>query len=296
LRFVGAVISGLCLATARLAAAQPSLDFPAECGSASEFESEVARRLGKLRLPATSARIERDGQGYRLSMSVGGERRELRDRDCRELFRAAVVVAVAIAVSEAEPSRKPQTAPSPKVAKEPAPLAPQAVAPRSVLSVFVGASGGVTLGVVPGVVPSFELEAKLFAHRFGAALAARYVAPGSSRDAANRGVEVRAAGASVLGLFQPIPSLEARLGAALLRSYGTGLGSPAQQSDAAWAGGLVAGLVVYPLRRGRFWVGAGAEGEWHLVRSRFEILNYGEVFRMPRFGGSVTARLGLRLF
>jgi hypothetical protein len=280
--------------------AQHSLDFPTECGSAKEFEREVAARLGELRLPATSARIEPSGHGFRLSMSVAGEQRELRDRDCRELFRAAVVVAVAIAVSEAEPGAKPAGQQSKKrnasAPSTPAPL-PTSVEPREpALRAFVVLGGGATLGVSPGIVPSLDLETKLLVHRLGVALEARYVAPGSSLDAANRGVEVSAVGGAMSALFQPIPVLEARLGVSVLRVFGTGLGSSDQRSDAAWGGGVTAGLGVFPLRRERWWVGARAEAEWHLIRPRFEILNYGEVFRVPSFGGSGSARLGFRFF
>jgi hypothetical protein len=230
-------------------------------------------------------------------MSVGGEKRELRDRDCRELFRAAVVVAVAISVSEAELKTKHAEPRSEEEVPAPSPAATAApVRGERVVRGFAVLGGGVTAGVSPGVVPSLELETKVLVHRFGAALAARYVAPGSSRDAANRGVEISALGASLNALFQPFPALETRIGVSALRLFGTGLGNSAPDSDAAWSGGVSAGVGVFPLRRERFWVGAQAEGEWHLIRARFEILNYGEVFRVPLFGGSVSARFGLRFF
>lgn len=237
-------------------------------------------------------------------MSVGDEERELYGEDCRELFRAAVVVAVAVAISDAEPgakpaAREPRSRPASRERRSIGAgdsSASSLTANDSTLRGFVELGGGVTAGVVPGIVPSLALGAKLFAHRFGVALGARYVTEGSSRDRSGRGVEVSALAAELSALFQPLPVLETRVGLLALRSSGTGLGSPAAQTGEAWAVGWLVGVAVFPVQRGRFSAGAAAELEGHLIRSRFEILNYREVFQTPALGGSASLRLAAQIF
>jgi hypothetical protein len=280
--------------------AAASLRVPAECGSEAEFERETRARLDR-EVPAlpTAVAIERTGDGYLLRMRVGEELRELRDLDCRELFRAAVVVAVATAMSQPRPKGRPKRGEAPK----PDPTEPERAAPAdrhdrapSRLSGSLAIGGGAHSGHSPKLVPMVELEAKFSASDFGAALGVRYIAPGSTLDDAGRGVEIEGVGLQLSGLYAPLPLLEARLGVGAFRLSGAGLGSPGDRSDSAWSGGPIAGLSVLPLRRGRVWVAAALEGEWHVVRPAFQILNYGEVFQVSRFGGSALARLGIRFY
>lgn len=69
-----------------------------------EFENEVLHRLGSgVAMPNVAFEITPETGGYALRMNVGGEARELHDVDCRELFRAAVVVTVALTLSRGPP-------------------------------------------------------------------------------------------------------------------------------------------------------------------------------------------------
>jgi hypothetical protein len=296
-------VAGLLAAAALLTSvpswAAASLRVPAECGSEAEFESETRARLDR-EVPAlpTVVAIERTGDGYLLRMRVGEEVRELRDLDCRELFRAAVVVAVATAMSQPRPSGRPKRGATPK----PDPAEPERAATADRDRAGSRLTGSLAIGVgahsghSPDLVPLVELEAKLSASQFGGALGLRYLAPGSTLDGAGRGVEIEGAGLQLSGLYAPTPLFEARLGVGAFRLSGSGLGSPGDRSDSAWSGGPIAGVSVFPLRRGRVWVAGALEGEWHLVRPAFQILNYGEVFRVSRFGGSALARLGIRFY
>lgn len=80
------------------------VDVPLGCGSVEEFQAEVEHRLGAgLQVPLQLLSIVRERSGqFRLNLQVGDEARELRDADCRELFRAAVVVAVATTLTAAD--------------------------------------------------------------------------------------------------------------------------------------------------------------------------------------------------
>ena len=295
-------VAGLLAVAALLASvsswAAASLRVPPECGSEAEFERETRARLDR-EVPAlpTVVAIERTGDGYLLRMRVGDELRELRDFDCRELFRAAVVVAVSTAMSQAQPSGQSKRVARPQpAAKEPQREAPADCRDRvpSRLTGSLAVGGGAHSGHSPKLVPLVELEAKLSVSDFGGALGLRYLAPGSTLDDAGRGVEIEGVGVQLSGLYAPFPLFEARLGVGAFRLWGTGLGTPGDRSDSAWSGGPIAGVSVVPLRRGRVWMAAALEGEWHVLRPAFQILNYGEVFQVSSFGGSALARFGVR--
>jgi hypothetical protein len=306
----------------------------------------VRRRLGSDIEPLpTSLRIEPEAGGYLLRMQVGSEQRELRDPSCRELFRAAVVVAATIALSEARrrnpalggeaapaseasPAAQPQsptTAPkvsATKPATQPEPIAQPArtarptppAAPtrtgevvlesapeaRSSTPSSVGLSfalgAGAFAGVTPALAPRFDLEARLTVTQFGVVAGGCWFPPSSDTDGAGRGVEVSGFRGALAAVWVPVELVEARLGGSVYRLDGTGLGSFGHRSDGAWSGGLMAGILVAPLRHGRLWAGAGLEGEWLLVRSRFEILNYGEVFRVSSVSAAGLLKLGVHAF
>jgi hypothetical protein len=109
-------------------------------------------------------------------------------------------------------------------------------------------------------------------------------------------VEVGGFRAALAGVWLPFELVEARLGGSVYRLNGSGVGSFGHRSDGAWSGGLMAGILVAPLRHGRLWAGAALEGEWLLVRSRFEILNYREVFRVSQLSAAGLLKLGIHAF
>lgn len=343
-RWLGGVLAA-CSMLASVVHARAAVEVPLGCGSEVEFSGEVRRRLGSDIEPLpTSLTIEPEAGGYVLRMQVGSEQRELRDPGCRELFRAAVVVAATIALSEArrknpalggEAALAPEAspaAPSPAATTAPSAAAPSAAAPKPAapakrtaqpmptvaptrtsevvlepapeprstqpwpvgLSFALGA--GAFAGVTPTLAPRFDLEARLTVTQFGVVAGGCWFPPSSETDGAGRGVEVSGFRAAVAAVWLPVELLEVRLGGSVYRLSGTGVGSFGHRSDGAWSGGLMAGILFAPLRHGRLWAGAALEGEWLLVRSRFEILNYGDVFRVSSASAAGLLKLGVHAF
>jgi hypothetical protein len=275
----------------RAAASKP--DIPPECGSRADFDSELARRLGA-DAPTHSVQlsITQAASRYRLRVQIGDEVRELDDASCTELFRASVVVAVAMLLQE---QTKPATAPAPPPARKPAP-------PHEYPRFSVGAGAGVALGTLPHPVLALELEGKAYWQYLGVAANVRYFAPTEKRDAQDKRVELQALGAGVAGVFRPSRAWEARLGFAAQRLSGRGGGRITQShADTVWAAGPTLGLGFLPVRHGVFWAGLGAEGQLNAVRGSFKILHYSqdvtepprEIYPVPWIAGAAFVRLGL---
>jgi hypothetical protein len=275
------------------AVAAPDVAIPPECGSAAGFESEVRARVGEQAdavLRNTTVRIERDGAEFRLEMQVGREVRAFRDASCAELFRAAVVVAVSLAEGPAadrapspEPSAAPQSAPAKAPnARDAANADPErssARAGRSQPRFGIGAGVGTNFGLLPHASFAAELVGSAFWKPWGVAVRGRYFAPASTVDDAGRGVEVQAAGAELAASWLGWRVLEVRAGGNVRAAFGSGKGSPATSADTAWSAGPIAGIAATPFLWGDTWVGLGADVALNLARPRFEILQYGEVFR-----------------
>lgn len=287
-------LAALSLVPAR-ARAESALDIPPECGSRAAFDSELRQRLGDgAPLGAVQVSITRVAAAYHLRVRVGGEVRELADPSCSELFRASVVVAVAMLMPNPEPAEAPlETAPPTQPHSS-----PSGRRPRFTLAAGAGAS----IGTLPPPVLALELESKVLWRHWGLGVGLRYLTPGEERDAQGRGVRLQALGGGLTGIFRPSPTWEARLGFAAQRLFGEGLGAgPAFQSygGSAWAAGPTIGLGFVPFESGPFWIGLGAEGQLNLLRGRFEILNYSEIidnsteiYAVPWLAGSAFVRLG----
>lgn len=301
--------------------AAEEFDVPATCGSQSEFETEVQARLGGgVTRPPTRVQIARDGEQFLLRMQVGPESRELRDMDCRELFRGAVVVAVAMSLAQSQAEqRSPQTpaaspAPAPENASEPpareappakapatkAPLAaearsaPESKRTASPSSVHFGlsAAAGVNFGMAPVPVLELDVEGRALFGWAGVASRFHYRASGEDTDANRRGVSVSAIGGQAALLLRPLSYVEGSLGFSLDRLAGVGVGAARQLNDVAWAAGPTVGISGIPLHRGGTWLALGSELRVDVLRPEFEILNYGSVFRVPLFSGSIFVRAG----
>src|SRR5262245_12958182 len=108
--------AGILLAAAN-AAAQNSVDVPERCGSQAEFEQELERLLGaeagKLSPYTLSITPSESGSEYLLRMTLRGEQREMRDTDCRALFKSAVVVAAASVKPELLREQPPESEEAP---------------------------------------------------------------------------------------------------------------------------------------------------------------------------------------
>lgn len=268
---------GYCLAscagalTTQAFAQEPEI--PPECGSRAAFDAELSRRLGSAAPPAgVHVSIGPGPKGHRLRVQVGADVRELDDPSCAELFRASVVVALAMLLHD-EPAR---AAPTPAAAPHPAPA-------RSYPLWSLGAGAGLAIGTLPAPTAAFELEGKLLWRWWGVGTGLRYFLPTEHLDAEGRGVRAQAFGASAHGIFRPSRYWQAHVGFAAQRLSGVGTGSIAKtQHDTTWSAGPTLGLSVVPLQSGPWWAGLGAEGQLNAVRGHFQILHYSrEVSEQP---------------
>ncbi len=270
--------------------ASSDLGIPPECGSRAAFDQALRARLGDTApTDRVSVVITRAAARSHLRVQIGAEVRELDDPSCTELFRASLVIAVAMLGHEPSP------------APEPTPTAPP-TPPLRYPRLSVSAGVGVNAGTLPHAVPALELESKVLWRHLGVAASLRYLASAAEMTATNKGVELRALGFAASGMFRPSRLWEARLGFAAQRLAGEGSGSITQQgSDSAWAAGPTLGLAFAPLQLPPVWGGIGAEGQLNAVRGRFEILNYFQplssdayvVYRVPWLAGSAFVRLGM---
>jgi hypothetical protein len=287
--FVFALV--MCGGSAELAASE----LPSECGTRAAFDAELQKRLGA-DAPLSSVQLSITGAPgrFHLRVQIGEEVRELDDPSCTELFRASVVVAVAMLMHEPPPRAAPPPTPSPS----PPPAAPRREYPQ--LSVAAGA--GLAVGTVPKPVLALELEGKVLWQRFGVGANLRYLLPAQKIDAEDKHLNARALGAGVTGIFRPSRLWEARLGFAAQRLSGKGGQGIAQpQTDSAWAAGPTLGLAFTPIHIKPLWAGLGAEGQLNAVRGRFQIRHYSQdvtsvahdIYQVPWLAGSAFVRLGL---
>jgi hypothetical protein len=134
--------------------AAAAADIPTECGSLSAFEAELRERLGpNASLDTTRILLTPDVSGYRLVVEVEGERRELYDPNCRELMRAAPVIALALLEPRSAEAQAPREAPVVLSAPPRAPLNE----PR-VMHFALAGGAGVHFGTVPN--PTLLLDSR----------------------------------------------------------------------------------------------------------------------------------------
>ena len=280
------------------ALAQISVDAPPGCGSEAELRGELSRLLG-----ADAARAEplllqirtpeSEDAEYALELEVQGEHRTLRDRDCRALFKAALVM-VASAV---EPSRVQAAAPETERAPVHAPASTEEkrasdAAPNIAWRAHIDAGAGIALGVLPAPAPRFELSGGIEHGALGALLALHYLMPEEKRAADGHGVRAWALGGRVAATFAPVPFLRLGAGVEINRLRGTGLGSKSTGSDSVWMVAPLVEAALVPLHEGPLRLELALDAHYALLRPSFEILGYGAVFQVARFGGSAVARVG----
>ncbi len=272
--------------------AHAATDIPAECGTRAAFDSELFNRLGA-DAPASSVQVSitEAAHHFHLRVQIHDEVRELDDPSCTELFRASVVVAVAMLMHEPVKREAPSPAPPP-------PAAPR----REYPLLSVGAGAGLAFGTVPKPVLAFELEGKALWQRFGVGANLRYLLPALKIDVVGKHLNVRALGAGVTGVFRPSRLWEARLGFAAQRLSGEGgAGIAKPESDSVWAAGPTLGLGFVPIQTKSFGAGLGAEGQLNAVRGRLQIHHYSQdltrtphdIYQVPWLAGSAFVRLGL---
>jgi hypothetical protein len=271
--------------------AQTDNDIPPECGTRAAFDAELRQRLGAdAPVDSVHVSIAPSARGHHLRVEIGVELRELDDDSCSELFRAAVVVAVAMLMRDRTP---PQAAPQPQETQLP-PATRSGARPRFTL----GAGAGINVGTLPKATPAFELEAQALWRQWGAALGAHYLMPIEKLVDGERGAILRAYGAHAALSFRPSHAWQARLGFATQLLLGKGQGGEKPQSDRVWVAGPTLGLGFVPYESGPLWLGLGASGQLNAVRGEFKILNYNRgvdhsVHSVPWLAGSAFVRLGL---
>jgi hypothetical protein len=322
---VGA-IWGLC-ATAR---AQTAFEVPLACGTQQQFVAEVGRLLGEgaVSTPPLEVTIVRpnSSDNYRLRLVSANETRELYDPDCSVLFRSAIVIAAAGARAQVVPTQPPSEtadaastlAPVPSTAQaaitEPVPARPMlparplkraAVSSPAVnrvtgaaptgggaepLVMGLGLAVGAGSGTVPGLSPSLEVDARLLAGTLGGQLALGYWFGGrAERD--GRAVQVSALSARAAGIWAATPYLNVALGLAVNRLDGSGRSVSARASGVVWD--LAPGLEVSvsPVQIGSFRLELAGRGQLSLVRPRFVVEGFGDIYRVPGWGAEATIRI-----
>jgi hypothetical protein len=295
---------------------------PLTCGNESAFVREIRARVGKdaeLLLQSLQLSIEATGDGFALSMRVGDEAKHLVDPHCDDLFRAAVVIAVALweAPRAPEPAATdlPSTSTEPRAAEgasapnEATPSEATTVSPppgphdapepnrvRAPLHASLQGEAGVVSGLTPDGAPTFGLRGTLEGPRVGVATGLRLLWPNEDRDDQGRGVSIFAVGAHVSGLVRPVPRLSLELGASAYLLRGRGLGSHATDTAILGSFGPRLGLWVIPYQTPRVSVSLGAEGQLAVLRPTFEISDYGRVFRAAAGNVGGFLAVGYRIF
>jgi hypothetical protein len=272
--------------------ASSTFTLPSECGSEIEFRSELERLAGAhapqaypLRLEISETSSSDASERFRLVLEVRGERRELTHADCRALFRGAVVIAAA--------SVKPPPPPAPEAPppREPPPAPPPPAPPNDVNvrgSVSLGA--GAVLGVLPGVAAVLELRGALELETWGFSLAGRFLPP-THASQEGRGVDVMAAGARIAGTFRPVRPLNLSAGVDLDWLEGTGdSGISERLTDAAWGVAPSLELAVIPFESRHLRLEAAAQARVALLRPRFVVTGFRDVYQVPSFGGAGLVR------
>jgi hypothetical protein len=274
--------------------ASGSFTLPADCGSEDEFRSELERLAGAhapqaypLQLEIIETSSSDSSERFRLLLEVRGERRELTHADCRALFRGAVVIAAA----SVKPPPLPPPAPAPPPAREPPPTppgVPRDDGPDLRGSLSLGA--GAALGVLPGLAAVVEFRGTLELDAWGFSLAGRFLPPTHAAQE-GRGVDVVAAGARVAGTFRPVRPLNLSAGVDLDWLEGTGdAGISERQTDAAWGVAPSLEFALIPFESQHLRLEAATQARVALLRPRFVVTGFRDVYQVPSFGGAGLVR------
>ena len=268
---------------------------PPNCGSEDEFRSELERLAGShasqaypLRLSITENAGADPSATFHLVLDVRGERRELTHADCRTLFRGALVIAAA-SVKPPPPLPPPPEAPPPPRNETPA-RAPARPDSPSALHGGVSLGSGVALGVLPGAALVLELRASLEHELWGLSVAGKFL-PTKHASLEGRGVDLVAAGTRVAGLLRPVRPFIASAGVDLDWLEGTGdTGVSDRRTDAAWGLAPSLELAGIPFESRHLRIELAAQGRVALLRPRFVVTGFRDVYQVPRFGGAGLVR------
>jgi hypothetical protein len=266
-----------------------AFELPEACGTEHEFRVELERLAGvhaaqayplKLAISASAA------GNYRLFLDMRGEVRELEHTDCRTLFRSAVVIAAASVKPASEPARAQQKDPLPR--PEATPVRPKL--DESILRGGAAVGTGVAFGVLPGAAAVFELRGSLESRFWGISLSGKFL-PEKHASEEGRGVDVTAVGGRIAGVVRPIDPLllSAGMDAEWLEGVGDA-GVSDRQTDSAWAlaPSLELAFIPFEIQHLRFEV--AAQGRVALLRPRFVVTGFRDLYQVPIFGGAGLVR------
>lgn len=287
---------------------------PTDCGNRAAFEQALRERIGaeaELLLAETAVNITEANHSYTMTVRVGQKERTLTDPNCQDLFRASVVVAIAVynapeKQQSAPPSDNDPSAPPSNPSVDVPPLA----APQSTVtpvtarpkpkplkqtgSAFLfGAEVGLSKGMVPELKTVLGTFVAFETPQLGIELLARYIPKSEKKDDQGKGVSVYALGSALSAYYKPDPVFGVGGGFFIYRLTGHGIGSEANTRSNIVALGPQIGLWVTPLEYGPFLLRASAGAQFNALRSRFEIIDYTDVFRSSRvvFEGGLKAGL-----
>lgn len=288
------------------AVAQPAVRLPDGCGSAVEFVQGVERLVGADALADHVVKISisdpNDRGVHVLTVEADGVRRWLEHPDCRTLLRSAVVIVAASArpssetrsssaLHEAEggvslPPRRAVEEPS---FAEPAAGGPRNSRGRSPESVprwnaSLGVAAGAAYGVVPGIGNQWEARGALYRDRWGGSVAVRHVLKRHTSQE-GRGAEVFAVGARVAALYRATKGLGVAAGIEIDLLRGEGVeGVPRAHSASLGSAATFGELAVIPWQVGHMRLELALQGRIALLRPRFVVVGYGDVYRVPAAG------------
>jgi hypothetical protein len=266
-----------------------AFDLPETCGTEQEFRVELEKLAGAHAAQAYPLKlaISPSAAGnYRLFLDMRGEVRELEHADCRTLFRSAVVIAAASVKPASEPRRTPPRSPESRI--EPAPARPQRE--ESHLHGAAALGTGIAFGVLPGPAAVLELRGSLESRFWGVALSGKFL-PKKHASQEGRGVDVTAVGGRLAGMLRPIDPLllSAGLDAEWLRGAGDA-GISERQTDSAWALAPSLELAFIPFDSRHLRIEVAAQGRISLLRPRFVVTGFRDLYQVPRFGGAGLVR------
>lgn len=204
------------------------------------------------------------------------------------------------------PARPPRAASTPPGARPRPPTLERVVAPQPnavastratrrehVAGVSIGA--GISGGVLPQVGAMLELGASLEPAPWGASFGLRYW-PERGTARAGRDVDLTAMGGRAAGLVAFGSNARVSVGLEVNRLSGTG-GEAVSRRDsaAAWHVASSFGLSAIPWNVGHLRLELVALGRVALIRPRFVVTGFGDVYRVPPFGADAILR-GVWLF
>jgi hypothetical protein len=188
----------------------------------------------------------------------------------------------------------PSAAPPAAVADTP-PAEARAAASLGVGRFGVGMGAGASGGVLPGIGAMLSVDLQLDPEPWGAALSIRYW-PERSDARSGRGLDVSAAGVRAAALYRVAPGLHVLGGLELSRLGGSGAdGVPGSNEAAAWQFGPTLGANLIALDFQYLRIELGGAARVSLLRPRFVVTGFGDLYRTPPLGGDVILR-GVLLF